>query len=108
MKLKCLNKLTNAIIKAPLNFEFGGVRFKFTAHIKLIEQSEVDRISTEAGARDDKVVRELLVGWEGFSDEGKDVPFDAETLDEMLTYGAISGKLSVECINAQYRVQEKN
>ena len=108
MKLKCLAKVSQALIKSPLNFEFGGVLFKFTAHIKIVDQDEIDKITSSKNASDATTARGLLVGREGFSDDGKDVAFDSETLDEMLRFGGIAGKLSVECINAQYRVQEKN
>jgi len=108
MKLRCLNKLSNATIKAPLNFEFGGVTFKFTALIKVVDQDDLDELLNPASSTDVQTVRALLTGWEEFIDEGETVEFNAETLEEMLKYGGIAGRLSVECINAQYRVQEKN
>jgi len=108
MKLKLLNDLKTALISAPLNFEFGGLTFKFTAKIKLLTHSEVAAITAREGAEDADIVRELLVGWDDFIDDGKDVPFDKSTLDELLVYGGLASRLSVECINAQYRITEKN
>lgn len=108
MKLKLLNQLKNAVISAPLNFEFGGLTFKFTAKIKLLTHSEVTAVTERKGAEDTDIVRELLVGWDDFVDDGKDVLFDKNTLDELLVYGGLASRLSVECINAQYRITEKN
>jgi len=108
MKLKLLNQLKSAVISAPLNFEFGGVIFKFTAKIKLVPESELKTLTENQGANDNKIVRALLVGWDDFFDDGKDVPFDKSTLEEMLAYSGITARLSVECINAQYRITEKN
>ena len=107
MKLKCLSNL-NAIIESPINFEFGGVQFKFTAHIKLVEDDVITKLTSASGVTDPKIVRELLIGWDNFVDDGIDVKFSNDVLEQLLCYGAIAGKLSVECINAQYRVQEKN
>ncbi|WP_141235641.1 hypothetical protein, partial [Pseudoalteromonas sp. NBT06-2] len=100
--------LHDAVIDAPLNFEFGGVAFKFNAQVKLVEESEINTLTSGAIASDKNTVKALLVGWSGFIDEGKDVPFSTDTLNEMLSFGAIAGRLAVECINAQYRVTEKN
>lgn len=108
MRLTCLTKLHDAVIDAPLNFEFGGVAFKFTAQVKLIEETALNLLTTGDKANDKLTVKALLVGWSGFIDEGKDVPFSTDTLNEMLSFGAIAGRLAVECINAQYRVTEKN
>lgn len=105
MSLKCLQKLKDAVIERPISFEFGGVHFKFTAQIKVVEQTEIEKLTKKLDA---DVVRGLMVGWKGFVDDGKDVPFNSETLDEMLQYGGIAGRLSVEFVNAQYQVQEKN
>lgn len=108
MKLKLLSQLKNAVISAPLNFEFGGVVFKFTAKIKLVPESELKTLTEKQGANDGEIVRTLLVGWDDFFDDGKEVPFDKSTLEEMLAYNGITARLSVECINAQYRITEKN
>lgn len=108
MKLRCLKTLSNATINTPINFTFGGVTFEFTAHIKLIDLDALNKLTTGPNANDEQIVRTLLTGWSGFVDEGETVDFDLDTLDEMLKFGGISGKLSVECVQAQYRVQEKN
>ncbi|SFD55205.1 hypothetical protein [Pseudoalteromonas denitrificans] len=108
MKLTCLKKLSSALIDCPVKFEFGGVLFDFTAQVKLVDEVTLTAMTTGEKVSDKKTVKDLLVGWSGFNDEGKNVPFDKETLDEMLVYGAISGRLAVECVNAQYRVIEKN
>jgi len=108
MKLKCLKKLKNAVINAPLDFEFGGIAFKFNAEVKLVDEDEINALTTSTKATDKNTVKNLLVGWSGFVDEGEDVPFSTDTLNEMLSFGAIAGRLAVECINAQYRVTEKN
>jgi len=108
MKLKLLNDLKTAVVKAPLNFEFGGVLFKFTAHIKLVTESELKLLTEKQGANDGEIVRELLISLDGFVDDGKDVPFANDTLEELLAYSGITARLSVECINAQYRIHEKN
>lgn len=108
MKLKLLTELKTALISAPLNFEFGGVIFKFTAKIKLVSESELKTLTEKQGANDGEIVRSLLVGWDDFFDDGKDVPFDKSTLEELLVYSGITARLSVECINAQYRITEKN
>ena len=108
MKLKLLNQLKSAVISAPLNFEFGGVIFKFTAKIKLVPESELKTLTEKQGANDGETVRELLVSWGDFIDDGKEVPFDKSTLEELLVYSGITARLSVECINAQYRITEKN
>ena len=103
MKLKCLAKVQKALISAPLNFEYGGVTFAFTAKIKLVDDATVTALTT-----DKQTVKDLLVGWDDFVDEGQDVPFSKEVLDEMLGFPGIAGRLSIECVNAQYRVTEKN
>lgn len=108
MKLKLLNALKNAVISAPLDFEFGGLPFKFTAKIKLVPESELKTLTETQGTSDGEIVRELLVGWDDFIDDGKDVPFDKSTLEELLIYSGLTARLSVECINAQYRITEKN
>lgn len=108
MKLKLLHELNKAAIKAPLNFEFGGVVFKFTAYIRLVPESELKKLTEKQGASDGEIVRELLVSWGDFIDDGKEVPFDKSTLEELLVYSGITARLSVECINAQYRITEKN
>lgn len=108
MKLKLLNDLKSAVISAPLNFEFGGVMFKFNAKIKLVPESELKTLTEKQGASDSEIVRELLVGWDDFIDDGKEVLFDKSTLEEMLAYSGLTARLSVECINAQYRITEKN
>ena len=82
--------------------------FKFTAHIKLVDDDEITSITSGQDATDQHIVRALLIGWDNFVDDGVEVAFSPETLNEMIRFGGISGKLSVECINAQYRVQEKN
>ncbi|MEM5546998.1 hypothetical protein [Pseudoalteromonas fuliginea] len=108
MKLKLLNDLKKAVINAPLNFEFGGLLFKFTAQIKLVPESELKILTEKQGANDGDIVRELLVSWDDFIDDGKDVPFDKSTLEELLVYSGLTARLSVECVNAQYRINEKN
>jgi len=108
MKLKLLNELKNAVAEAPLNFNFGGVQFKFTAKIKVVDEKILDDLTSKQGANDKEIVRDLLIGWAGFVDDGKQVPFATETLEEMLVYPGLTARLSVECINTQYRVQEKN
>lgn len=108
MKLKLLNELKNAVIYAPLHFEFGGLTFKFTAHVKLVTEQALKTLTEKKGANDGKIVRELLTGWNDFFDDGKDVPFARDTLEELLAYSGITARLSVECINAQYRIHEKN
>lgn len=107
MKLKKLEQLKNAIILAPINFEFGGVEFKFDAKIKLVPEAEMTKL-VDGSKKDDAIVRELLIGWDNFVDDGQQVTFGGDVLDELLSYGAIAGRLSIECVNAQYRVQEKN
>lgn len=107
MKLSLLTQLKNAHIKQPIDFDFGGVRFAFTAHIKLVTQSELDAL-TANNSHDADIVRTLLIDWDAFVDNKKDVPFSDAVLDELLAYGGIAGRLAVECVNAQYRVQEKN
>lgn len=108
MKLKLLNNIKNATVEAPLNFSFGGVQFKFTAKIKLVDEEKLNELTMKRGTDDKDIVRDLLIGWDDFIDEGNDVPFDKETLEEMLRYPGLSSRLSVECIQAQYRIQEKN
>lgn len=107
MKLKKLEQLKNATILAPINFAFGGVDFKFDAKIKLVPEAEMSKL-VDGSKKDDAIVRELLIGWDNFVDDGQQVTFGGEVLDELLSYGAIAGRLSIECVNAQYRVQEKN
>ncbi|MEJ6473814.1 hypothetical protein [Pseudoalteromonas piscicida] len=107
MKLKKLEQLKNATILAPINFAFGGVDFKFDAKIKLVPEAEMSKL-VDGSKKDDAIVRELLIGWDNFVDDGQQVVFKRDVLDELLSYGAIAGRLSVECVNAQYRVQEKN
>ncbi|AZZ98252.1 hypothetical protein [Pseudoalteromonas sp. R3] len=107
MKLKLLEQLKNAQIDMPLDFEFGGLAFKFTAQIKLITQSEIDEI-TSGNLSDADVVRKLLVGWTGFTYEGEDAPYSEGAKEEMLAYGALAARLSSASIQAQYAVQEKN
>ncbi|MEK0158267.1 hypothetical protein WLQ65_03795 [Pseudoalteromonas piscicida] len=107
MKLKKLEQLKNATILAPINFAFGGVEFKFDAKIKLVPEAEMSKL-VDGSKKDDAIVRELLIGWDNFVDDGQQVTFGGDVLDELLSYGAIAGRLSVECVNAQYRVQEKN
>ena len=108
MKLKLLNTLQDAVIKAPLHFEFGGVTFKFTAHIKLLDTPQIDELTSNNTKTDQQIARELLVGWDGFIDEGQPVPFSSDVLEQLLVYGGIAGRITAECVNAQYRVQEKN
>ncbi|WP_199525381.1 hypothetical protein [Pseudoalteromonas sp. bablab_jr011] len=108
MKLKLLDELKNTSAEAPLNFTFAGVQFKFTAKIKIVDEQTLEELTSKQGANDKEIVRDLLIGWDEFVDEGKQVPFATDTLEEMLAYPGITARLSVECINAQYRVQEKN
>ncbi|NOU50268.1 hypothetical protein HG263_06895 [Pseudoalteromonas sp. JBTF-M23] len=108
MNLKLLEQLENAVIKAPLNFDFGGVNFKFTAHIKMLTTEQIDELTVTQRAEDKALVKELLVGWEDFVDQGETVAFSQDVLVQLLKYGGIAGRLAAECINAQYRVQEKN
>ncbi|USE71526.1 hypothetical protein CTT31_20805 [Pseudoalteromonas maricaloris] len=107
MKLKKLEQLKNATILAPINFAFGGVDFKFDAKIKLVPEAEMTKL-VDGSKKDDAIVRELLTGWDNFVDDGTQVAFSNDVLNELLSYGAIAGRLSIECVNAQYRVQEKN
>ena len=74
----------------------------------MVSESELQTLTEKQGANDGEIVRSLLVGWDDFIDDGKDVPFDKSTLEEMLAYSGITARLSVECINAQYRITEKN
>ncbi|MCF2855916.1 hypothetical protein L1286_00405 [Pseudoalteromonas sp. SMS1] len=108
MKLKKLSKLKDATIHAPIHFEYGGVEFKFNAHIKLVPENDIEKLTDPKNTTDKNIVEQLLIGWDGFIDEGKDITFSKDVLDEMLCFGGITGRLSAECINAQYRVQEKN
>jgi len=108
MKLKLLEELKNASAEAPLNFTFAGVLFKFTAKIKIVDEKTLDELTNKQNSNDKDIVRELLIGWDDYVDEGKQVPFATDTLEEMLTFPGLTARLSVECINAQYRVQEKN
>ncbi|MCG7549206.1 hypothetical protein [Pseudoalteromonas sp. Of7M-16] len=108
MKLKKLEQLKDATILAPVHFEYGGVEFKFTAHIKLVPEQDIETLTDPRNTTDKAIVEQLLVGWDDFVDEGKSIPFSKDVLQEMLGFGGISGRLSAECINAQYRVQEKN
>ena len=107
MKLKLLEVLKNASAEAPLNFTFAGVLFKFTAKIKIVDEQTLDELTNKQNS-DKDIVRELLIGWDDYIDEGKQVPFANDTLEEMLAFPGLTARLSVECINAQYRVQEKN
>ena len=107
MKLKKLESLKNAVIEAPLKFEFGGVLFDFTAKVKLVSKSEISEL-TSGSKSDFDIVKSLLVGWDKFEDEGQTVAFSEDILNELAQYDGIIGRISVECINAQYRVQEKN
>lgn len=107
MKLKFLEKLENYQIKKPIEFTYHGTLIKFTGHIRLVKTDELQQL-TSTGASDAQTVRELLLGWEGFQDDGQDVPFSADTLNELLEYGGIAGRLAVEVVNAQYEVREKN
>lgn len=108
MKLKLLEELKNTSAEAPLNFTFGGVKFKFTAKIKIVDEKTLEELTGKQGANDKEIVRDLLIGWDEFVDEGKQVPFATDTLEEMLNYPGLTARLSVECINTQYRIQEKN
>ncbi|MBQ4840055.1 hypothetical protein [Pseudoalteromonas luteoviolacea] len=108
MKLKKLEQLKDATIHAPLHFEYGGVEFKFTAHIKLVPDTDIEKLTDPHSTTDKAIVGQLLVGWDDFVDDGNSIPFSKDVLDEMLGFGGITGRLSTECINAQYRVQEKN
>ncbi len=107
MKLKFLEKLENYQIKKPIEFTYHGTLIKFTGHIHLVKLDELQKL-TSAGTSDAQTVRELLIGWENFSDDGQDVPFSPDTLNELLEYGGIAGRLAVEVVNAQYEVREKN
>jgi hypothetical protein len=107
MKLKFLEKLENYQIKKPIEFNYHGTLIKFTGHIRLVKTDELQQL-TITGASDAQTVRELLLGWEGFQDDGQDVPFSSETLNELLEYGGIAGRLAIEVVNAQYEVREKN
>ncbi|MBS3796673.1 MULTISPECIES: hypothetical protein [unclassified Pseudoalteromonas] len=107
MKLKLLDRLKKATIAAPVNFTFAGETIAMTLHVRVKTNEELEKITS--GAQQDKeIVKELLAGWEDFQDEGKDVPFSDEVLEQLLSVPAVTGRLSVECINANYRVQEKN
>ncbi|WP_063706164.1 hypothetical protein [Pseudoalteromonas gelatinilytica] len=108
MKLRLLEELKNTSAEAPLNFTFAGVQFKFTAKIKIVDEQTLEELTGKQSANDKEIVRDLLIGWDEFVDEGKQVPFATDTLEEMLAYPGLTARLSVECINAQYRVQEKN
>lgn len=107
MRLKKLEQLKDAVIEAPLKFEFGGVLFDFTAKVKLASKGEIAEL-TSGGKSDFDIVKSLLVGWDKFEDEGQSVEFSQDVLNELAQYDGIIGRISVECINAQYRVQEKN
>ena len=108
MKIRLLEELKNTSAEAPLNFTFAGVQFKFTAKIKIVDEQTLEELTGKQSANDKEIVRDLLIGWDEFVDEGKQVPFATDTLEEMLAYPGLTARLSVECINAQYRVQEKN
>ena len=107
MKLKKLEQLKDAVIEAPLKFEFGGVLFDFTAKVKLVSKDKIAEL-TSGSKSDIDIVKTLLVGWDKFEDEGQAVEFAQEVLNELAQYDGSIGRISVECINAQYRVQEKN
>lgn len=105
MKLRCLQALKDAVINAPVDFEYGGVRFALTLHVRLLDEQDVTAQSTGS---DKDAAKHLIVGWDDFIDNDNAVPFSQETLDEMLVYPAIAHRLATECFQAQYRVQEKN
>jgi len=59
MKLKLLEELKNATAEAPLNFTFGGVQFKFTAKIKIVDEKTLEELTGKQGANDKEIVRDL-------------------------------------------------
>ncbi|ALU41939.1 hypothetical protein [Pseudoalteromonas rubra] len=107
MKLKKLANLKNVRIEMPIDFELGGVAFKFTALVKLVTQADIDDINKNKTS-DPEIVSQLLVGWTGFTDEGEDVPYSQGVKAEMLAFPGIANRLATACLQAQYAVQEKN
>ena len=83
---------------------FDGVFKRITdARLKEIRAAiEADQIT------DAQFVRELMVDWKGVTDDGSDVPFSQEALDQMLNIPGVAAAVVVAVVESLSGLKRKN
>lgn len=83
----------------------------FDAQFKRVSQSRLQemRDEIEAGrATDAGIVRDVMVGWRGVTDEGTEVPFSETTLAQLLDVPAVSASIVMAFVQAHSGLARKN
>lgn len=75
---------TNVVMSIPND---GGTKTesKFRAEFMFKTQSQIDGLFDGQGAADADLIKEVLVGWEGFNDaDGQQIPFTDENKNQAI------------------------
>jgi len=81
---------TTATYTTPVTVELPGSKTKqiFDVELRRLSQAEIDDVSERirtAQITDPGLVKEVVVGWKGVSDEYGEMEFTASNLDALLT-----------------------
>jgi hypothetical protein len=103
--LKQSSSYSHAITLQLIGYDGRKERHAFKAEYKRLPQSRIDEIiklakAIERGKAEDEelsdkdVVREIFVGWsEVLDDKGKEVPFSASALEELMELATVPGQI---------------
>lgn len=84
----------------------------FDARFRRVAQERIDelRLQSESGEKmnDSAIVREVLVGWSGITDDGQDLPFSPANLDRLLSLHGVASAIVVAWLESLSGERRKN